>query len=60
LQQPVDDLRTILQWLQHDTRQMATVFDISLGATIALHAAEHESDYAKKVDRPRFPVSPGK
>lgn len=49
LQQQVDDLRTVLRWLQNETRQTVLVFGISLGATIALQAAEHEPASAKSV-----------
>ncbi len=48
-QQSVDDLRAVLQWLKNETRQTVIVFGISLGATIALHAAEHERDSVKAV-----------
>lgn len=49
LQQQVDDLRTVLQWLKNETRQTAIVFGVSLGATIALLAAEHERENVKTV-----------
>ena len=49
LQQQVDDLRTVLHWLQSETKQTVIVFGISLGATIALQAVEHETDKAKSV-----------
>ena len=49
LQQQVDDLCTVLQWLKNETRQTVIVFGISLGATIALQAAEHERDAVKAV-----------
>jgi len=49
LQQQVDDLRTILHWLKNETKQTVIVFGISLGATIALQAVEHEPDNAKSV-----------
>lgn len=49
LQQQVDDLRTVLQWLQNETKQAVIVFGISLGATIALQALEHEPEKAKAV-----------
>ena len=49
LQQQVDDLRTVVQWLHNQTKQKVIVFGISLGATIALRAAEHEPDKAKSV-----------
>jgi len=49
LQQQVDDLRTVLQWLRNETKQTVIVFGISLGATIALQAVKHEFDNAKSV-----------
>lgn len=49
LQQQVNDLRAVLQWLKNETRQTVIVFGISLGATIALQAAEHERDTVKAV-----------
>jgi proline iminopeptidase len=49
LQQQVDDLRTVLQWLHSETQQTVMVFGISLGATIALQAVEHEPDHAQSV-----------
>jgi pimeloyl-ACP methyl ester carboxylesterase len=49
LRQQVDDLRTVLQWLQNETKQPAIVFGISLGATIVLQAVEHETDKTKSV-----------
>ncbi len=49
LQQSVDDLRAVLRWLKNETRQPIIVFGISLGATIALHAAEYERDNVKAV-----------
>ena len=49
LQQQIDDLCTVLQWLQNETKQTVIVFGISLGATIALRAAEHEPDRAESV-----------
>lgn len=49
MQQQVDDLRTILQWLKNETRQTVIVFGVSLGATFALQAAEHELDAVKAV-----------
>ena len=49
LPQQVDDLRAVLKWLQDETQQTVIVFGISLGATIALQAAEHERDHAKSV-----------
>jgi len=47
LQQQIDDLRTVLQWLQNETKQAVIVFGISLGATIVLQAVEHEPDKVK-------------
>jgi pimeloyl-ACP methyl ester carboxylesterase len=49
LQQQVDDLCTVVQWLQNETKQTVIVFGISLGATIALKAVEREPDKAKSV-----------
>jgi pimeloyl-ACP methyl ester carboxylesterase len=49
LQQQIADLRAILQWLHTETRQTVLVFGISLGATIALRAVEHESARVKSV-----------
>ncbi|MHB1280639.1 MAG: alpha/beta fold hydrolase [Acidithiobacillus sp.] len=49
LQQQVDDLRTVLQWLKNETKQTVIVFGVSLGATLALQAAEHERDAVKAV-----------
>jgi len=47
--QQVDDLRAILRWLHHETKQTVLVFGISLGATIALRAVENEPDKVKSV-----------
>jgi len=47
LQQQVDDLRTVLQWLSNETKQTVIVFGVSLGATIALLAAEQERTHVK-------------
>ncbi|MBI3561320.1 MAG: alpha/beta hydrolase [Gammaproteobacteria bacterium] len=47
LQQQVDDLRAVLQWLRNETGQTSVVFGVSLGATLALQAAEHEHDTVK-------------
>jgi pimeloyl-ACP methyl ester carboxylesterase len=49
LRQQIDDLRAVLQWLHKETRQTVVVFGISLGATIALRAVEHEPERAKTV-----------
>jgi proline iminopeptidase len=49
LQQQIADLRAVLRWLQNETKQKITVFGISLGATIALQAAESESGRVKSV-----------
>jgi pimeloyl-ACP methyl ester carboxylesterase len=49
LQQQVGDARTVLQWVHNETKQHVIVFGISLGATIALRAAEHEPESAKSV-----------
>jgi pimeloyl-ACP methyl ester carboxylesterase len=49
LQQQIDDLRAVLRWLKNETQQTVIVLGVSLGATIALQAAEHESDNVKAV-----------
>ena len=49
LQQQVDDLRAVLQWLHRHTNQPVVLFGISLGGTIALRAVEHERDRCKAV-----------
>jgi len=49
LQQQVDDLRSVLQWMQNETKQSVILFGISLGATIALEAAALEPHNAKSV-----------
>jgi len=49
LVQQVDDLRAILRWLHNETKQIVSVLGISLGATIALQAAENEPDKVKSV-----------
>jgi pimeloyl-ACP methyl ester carboxylesterase len=49
LQQQVEDLRSVLRWLRSETKQKVIVFGISLGATFALQAAEHESDLTESV-----------
>jgi proline iminopeptidase len=49
LQQQVEDLCTVLQWLHQETQHTVIVFGISLGATIALQAAEQASDHAEAV-----------
>jgi pimeloyl-ACP methyl ester carboxylesterase len=49
LQQQVDDLRSVLQWVRDETKQPVIVLAISLGATIALQAVEHEPDNARSV-----------
>jgi pimeloyl-ACP methyl ester carboxylesterase len=49
LRQQVDDLRTVLRWLQDETKRTVIVFGISLGATIALLAAANEPRAAKAV-----------
>jgi pimeloyl-ACP methyl ester carboxylesterase len=47
--QQVDDLRAVLRWLHTRTNDTAIVLGISLGATIALRAAEHDEDAVKSV-----------
>jgi len=49
LQQQVEDVRTVLQWLHHETKQRVIVFGISLGATFTLQAAEHEPTRVRAV-----------
>jgi len=49
LQQQIDDLRAVLRWLLKETGQATIVLGISLGATLALQAAEHERDAVKAV-----------
>lgn len=49
LGQQVEDLRAVLQWLHGRTRQPVVLLGISLGATMALQAAEHEGDHVKAV-----------
>lgn len=51
LQQQVHDLRTVLRWLQNETKQTVIVFGISLGATIVLQAVEHEPGQGKVGNR---------
>jgi pimeloyl-ACP methyl ester carboxylesterase len=49
LARQVDDLRTVLKWLHDQTQQPVLMLGISIGATIALQAAEHEPDRVKAV-----------
>lgn len=49
LQQQMDDLRAVLQWLYREAMHSVIVFGISLGATIVLRGVEHEPDRAKSV-----------
>src|SRR5262249_40934276 len=49
LAQQVADLRTVLRWLFDQTKQRAVVLAVSMGATVALQAAEHERDHVKSV-----------
>jgi pimeloyl-ACP methyl ester carboxylesterase len=49
LARQVDDLRAVLQWLHGETGQPARLLGISIGATIALRAAEHEASRVKAV-----------
>lgn len=49
LQRQVDDLRSVLRWLQNETQKAVIVFGISLGTTISLRAAAHEPAAAKSV-----------
>src|SRR4051812_4750140 len=47
--QQVDDLCTVLAWLQRETKQRIVVVGISLGGTITLRAAEREPDRVRAV-----------
>src|SRR5262245_59980300 len=47
--QQIDDLRTVLTWFNGETKQRVTVLGISIGATMALQAAAHESSRVKAV-----------
>jgi pimeloyl-ACP methyl ester carboxylesterase len=49
MRQQVEDLRAVLHWLHTETRQPIVLLGISLGATIALQAVEHDSSYSKAV-----------
>ena len=49
LPQQVADLRMVLRWLFAQTTQRAIMLAISIGATAALQAAEHERDHVKAV-----------
>ncbi len=49
LLQQLDDLRAVLNWLKNETGQKVLVLGISLGATLALQAAEYERDTVKAV-----------
>jgi pimeloyl-ACP methyl ester carboxylesterase len=49
LARQVDDLRTVLKWLHGETQQRVLMLGISIGATYALQAVEHESDRVKAV-----------
>jgi len=48
-QQQIDDLRTVLAWFHGETKQRVTMLGISIGATLALRAAEHESARVKAI-----------
>jgi pimeloyl-ACP methyl ester carboxylesterase len=47
--QQIDDLRTVLTWFYGETRQPVTMLGISIGATLALRAVEHESVRVKAI-----------
>jgi pimeloyl-ACP methyl ester carboxylesterase len=49
LRQQAADLRAVLEWLRNETQQSVIVLGISLGATIALQAAEQETGKMKSV-----------
>src|SRR5262245_13757064 len=45
----IEDLRTVLRWLHAETQRRVLLFGISMGATFALQAVEHESDSVASV-----------
>jgi pimeloyl-ACP methyl ester carboxylesterase len=45
--QQIADLRTVLAWFHGEMKQRIIVLGISIGGTLALRAAEHESDCVK-------------
>jgi pimeloyl-ACP methyl ester carboxylesterase len=47
--QQIDDLRTVLTWFHGETKQPVTMLGISIGATLALRATEHESARVKAI-----------
>lgn len=47
LQQQVEDVRTVLQWLYKETQERIIVFAISLGGAYTLQAVEHEAARVK-------------
>jgi pimeloyl-ACP methyl ester carboxylesterase len=49
LQQQVEDVRTVLQWVHDETKQRVIVCAISLGATFTLRAVEHEPTRVRAV-----------
>jgi pimeloyl-ACP methyl ester carboxylesterase len=49
LARQVEDLRSVLRWFHGETRQPIVILGISIGGTITLQAAEHESDLVKAV-----------
>lgn len=49
LDRQLDDLCVVLRWLNQETNKAVTLFGISLGATLALQAAEREPAAVKSV-----------
>src|SRR3954464_14907845 len=47
--QQIEDLRRVLTWVHDDTHQPVTILGISIGATLALRAVEHESVRVKAI-----------
>ncbi len=45
MRQQVDDLLAVLRWLHTEVRQPIVLLGISLGATMALQAVEHDRDH---------------
>jgi pimeloyl-ACP methyl ester carboxylesterase len=45
----VEDLRTVLRWLQEETKQRVAMLGISIGATLSLLAAAQEPNRAKAI-----------
>ena len=49
MQQQVADARTVLRWFFEHANQPVLVLAISIGATFALQAGEHEGDHVKAI-----------